>query len=165
MPSPFVSRRLYDAVLADRERIRGERDQFVKDRDAHRAALETAAQQLAEVDTDDTRRQTVALALGVDADTPWAQLITEARRAHETRMRLIREIDDMQRRLADAEAQAATAGPTIDGAPLHRCQPNSAKVNRLTEQNRKLHEQLAVVQAAHEADTRELHDLRQGATS
>ena len=33
---PFVSRRVYDAVCADRERIRGERDQFAKDRDAQR---------------------------------------------------------------------------------------------------------------------------------
>ena len=40
---PFVSRRAHEAVLADRERIRSERDQLVKDRDAQRLAAETAS--------------------------------------------------------------------------------------------------------------------------
>ncbi len=31
---PLVSRRRFEAVGADRERLRGERDQFAKDRDA-----------------------------------------------------------------------------------------------------------------------------------
>ena len=43
MKWPFVSRRAHEAVLVDRERIRSERDQFVKDRDAQRLAAETAA--------------------------------------------------------------------------------------------------------------------------
>lgn len=37
---PFVSRRVYEAVCADRERIRGERDQFAKDRDVQRQTAE-----------------------------------------------------------------------------------------------------------------------------
>lgn len=40
---PFVSRARYEALEADRERIRGERDQFLKDRNAAQAATEKAA--------------------------------------------------------------------------------------------------------------------------
>lgn len=39
-----------DAVNADRERIRGERNQFAEDRDAYKAAAETAARQFTETD-------------------------------------------------------------------------------------------------------------------
>lgn len=41
---PFVSRRRYDSVNADRERLRGERDQFAKDRDAFKYAAEQASE-------------------------------------------------------------------------------------------------------------------------
>ncbi|WP_200309139.1 hypothetical protein [Streptomyces adelaidensis] len=44
MPLPFVSRRQHEAVLADRERIRSERNQFAKDRDTYKSAAETAAE-------------------------------------------------------------------------------------------------------------------------
>lgn len=44
MQLPFVSRRQHEAVLADRERIRSERNQFAKDRDAFKAAAETASE-------------------------------------------------------------------------------------------------------------------------
>lgn len=43
MKWPFVSRREHDAVLADRERIRGERNQFAADRDTYREAARTAS--------------------------------------------------------------------------------------------------------------------------
>ena len=55
MRLPFVSRNRYDAVCADRERIRGERDQFAKDRDAQRAAARASAPQLAEADATNRR--------------------------------------------------------------------------------------------------------------
>ena len=44
MQLPFVSRRQHEAVLADRERIRSERNQFAKDRDAFKAAAEAASE-------------------------------------------------------------------------------------------------------------------------
>ena len=44
MKLPFVSRRQHEAVLADRERIRSERNQFAKDRNAFKAAAETASE-------------------------------------------------------------------------------------------------------------------------
>lgn len=52
---PFLSRRRHEAELAavkaDRERLRGERDQFAQDRDAHRAAARTAAEKFVDADT------------------------------------------------------------------------------------------------------------------
>jgi hypothetical protein len=52
----FITRRRHDreiaSLTADRERIRGERNQFAKDRDAYKAAAETAARQF---DTADRR--------------------------------------------------------------------------------------------------------------
>lgn len=54
MNSPFVSRRRRDrevaALKADRERIRGERNQFKQDRDAFKRSAETAARQFTDVD-------------------------------------------------------------------------------------------------------------------
>jgi chromosome segregation ATPase len=41
---PLVSRRRYEALEADRERIRGERDQFLKDRDSFKYAAESASE-------------------------------------------------------------------------------------------------------------------------
>lgn len=61
---PFVTRSRHEAVLADRERIRGERDQFAKDRDAHRAAAATAARQFAEADATNRRLEGRLLELG-----------------------------------------------------------------------------------------------------
>lgn len=55
MQTPFVSRRLYEDVLADRERIRSERNQFAKDRDVHRVAAQTVARQFEEADTANRR--------------------------------------------------------------------------------------------------------------
>lgn len=40
---PFVTRARYEALAADRERLRGERDQFLKDRNTAQAAERTAA--------------------------------------------------------------------------------------------------------------------------
>lgn len=59
MSWPFVTRRRYEqelaAVKADRERIRGERNQFAEDRDAHRNAASTAARLYAEADATNRR--------------------------------------------------------------------------------------------------------------
>lgn len=61
---PFVSRRNYEAVFADRERIRGERNQFEQDRNAARAATRTAARQFAEADSANRRLEGRVLELG-----------------------------------------------------------------------------------------------------
>lgn len=47
---PFVPRAQHDAVLADRERIRGERNQFEQDRNAHKASAETSSRLFNETD-------------------------------------------------------------------------------------------------------------------
>lgn len=44
MKWPFVSRSRYDAVNADRARLRGERGQFAEDRDTLRAIAESASE-------------------------------------------------------------------------------------------------------------------------
>jgi septal ring factor EnvC (AmiA/AmiB activator) len=68
MKWPLVTRRRHerdlDAVNADRERIRGERDQFAKDRDTQRAVARTAARQFAEADTANRRLEARNLELG-----------------------------------------------------------------------------------------------------
>ena len=46
---PFVSRAEHAAVLADRERLRGERNQFEKDRDTQTAVARTAATKYADL--------------------------------------------------------------------------------------------------------------------
>lgn len=47
---PFVPRAQHDAVLADRERIRGERNQFEQDRNVRKAAAKTSARLFKETD-------------------------------------------------------------------------------------------------------------------
>ena len=61
---PFVPRSEYEAVLADRERIRGERDQFAKDRDAQRHTARLAARQFAESDATNRRLNGRLIELG-----------------------------------------------------------------------------------------------------
>ena len=55
MKWPFVPRAQHDAVLADRERIRGERNQFAEDLDGFKAAAEKSAALFAEADAANTR--------------------------------------------------------------------------------------------------------------
>jgi hypothetical protein len=64
MKWPFVSRRRYDAVYADRERLRGERNQFRDDRDSALAAARTAARQLVAADAANRRLHDRNLELG-----------------------------------------------------------------------------------------------------
>jgi len=65
---PFVLRSRYEteleAVNADRERLRGERNQFLDDRNAARAAARTAARQFAEADAANRRLEARNLELG-----------------------------------------------------------------------------------------------------
>ncbi|MHC5259869.1 hypothetical protein ACYSUO_18485 [Streptomyces sp. UC4497] len=54
MKWPLVTRRRFvrdlKAATADRERLRGERDQFAKDRDAFKAAAESSAEHYVQAD-------------------------------------------------------------------------------------------------------------------
>ncbi|MFC8832308.1 hypothetical protein ACFT8V_03800 [Streptomyces griseoincarnatus] len=65
---PFVLRSRHEAELeavnADRERLRGERNQFLDDRNAARAAARTAARQFAESDAANRRLEARNLELG-----------------------------------------------------------------------------------------------------
>lgn len=102
----FVSRRRYelelDAVKADRERIRGERDQFKQDRDAQRTAAKTAARQFDEAGsviaclTDDlaAARERLAVVEAAACDTAAAQWQAQARREKKRADRLQKQYDD-----------------------------------------------------------------------
>ncbi len=65
---PFVSRRRHqaelDAVNADRERLRGERNQFAEDRDGFKYTAETAARRFVEADAANRRLHNRNLELG-----------------------------------------------------------------------------------------------------
>lgn len=162
---PFVSRRRHERELeyanADRERLRGERNQFADDRDAFKAAVETAARQFEEADEQlaaarkriaaygvrrtvsdvleehDVHRKALADALGDQKyHLNWDQLIAEVQRLH-----------------GACEAWA------VDHAAEKRRADLAARARA------ELAQRLDVLQAAHVADTRELHDLRQGVAS
>ncbi|MEU3283203.1 hypothetical protein [Streptomyces antibioticus] len=62
---PFVSRARYEALEADRERLRGERDQFLKDRNSFKYAAESAARQFTEADATNRRLAGRVLELNV----------------------------------------------------------------------------------------------------
>ena len=68
MKGPLILRRRHERELAfadaDRERLRSERNQFAKDRNAFKAAAETAARQFAEADTANRRLADRNLELG-----------------------------------------------------------------------------------------------------
>ena len=83
---PFVSRRLKQElanVKADRERIRGERNQFAEDRDAFKYAAETASEKYTDVCivndclTEDLTEVRAKLAASMDAESALARQIHE----------------------------------------------------------------------------------------
>lgn len=77
---PLVTRSRYDALDADRERIRGERDQFAKDRDAQRAVARKAARQFTSVDEELVEIRLVNDRL-TDANLAVARRLTRALKA------------------------------------------------------------------------------------
>ena len=106
MKWPFVSRRRHEndlnAVKADRERIRGERDQFKQDRDAQRTAAKTAARQFDDAGsviaclTHDlaAARERIAEVEAAACDTAAAQWQAQARREKKRADRLQKQYDD-----------------------------------------------------------------------
>jgi hypothetical protein len=149
-------------VSADRERIRSERNQFVKDRDASK----TAARQLAEAGTaeeHDARRKALADALGEQAQHySWDQIIAQVAglkqagvawmaeaTTERTRADGLQKVVDSVRALREQERDA---GRPVDGgsaAPLS----SSAKLRRARAHAARLHERLAEVTAANQACT------------
>lgn len=124
---PFVSRSVHEAVCADRERIRDERDQFAKDRDTQRYAAETVARQFAETDAANRRLAGRNLELGnrisklTEADPEYtAQLERRVARLRTVGKRILaaystelKRADRLQARLDDAcglDDPAVTAG-------------------------------------------------------
>jgi predicted ArsR family transcriptional regulator len=122
MKWPFVSRRRYDAVYADRERLRGERNQFRDDRDSALAAARTAARQLVEADAANRRLHDRNLELGrrvtalAESDMDYAaQLERRVARLKRVGKRIVaawwrerRRAERLQERLDDAVGLSTT---------------------------------------------------------
>jgi hypothetical protein len=176
MEWPLVSRRRYNAVNADRERIRGERDQFAKDRDAFKYAAESATEKYTdtaivnEILTEDlskAREELAAATAGKSGDAVAAELAAALERAE----LLQAELDDARlvasrlTALVESRQQLDDQQRPIDAATPVRREPTSTRLRRERERVRKLEEIVRELQASHVADTRELHDLRQGAAS
>jgi hypothetical protein len=66
MKWPLVFRRRLEAVDADRERLRAERDQFAKDRDTQRAVAESATRQFTTADDELSATRSVNARLARD---------------------------------------------------------------------------------------------------
>lgn len=106
MKWPFVSRRRYEAdlaaVTADRERVRGERDQFRRDRDAHKTAAKTAAEKYTdacivnECLTEElcTLKEQLAEARALADDSLASQLRAQLKREKRRADRLQKQYDD-----------------------------------------------------------------------
>lgn len=204
---PFVPRAQHEAVLADRERIRGERNQFAQDRDAFKRAAETASEKYNDVcivnecltedltkararlteysgrrtvpevlEEHDTHRKALADALGEQKrHLNWDQLITEVVRLNKAAAEWMADVERLTGQLAASEERARLAvqglrpeeweSRPVDGARRHRADAPGEELRRALDQCRALAQQLDILQAAHVADTRELHDLRQGGAS
>lgn len=110
---PFVTRTRHEAVLADRERIRGERDQFAKDRDAIKAAAEAASERyndtaiVNELLTEDLTKLRRQLAASQEVEGALARQVHEMAQpveptdAEMDSMNLLIEERDRERRRAD----------------------------------------------------------------
>lgn len=127
----LVSLRRHDheiaALKADVERLRSERDQFAKDRDALKAAATTAARQLAEADEKPDAveehtalRNALADALGADPHLTWPQLLTTARQARQA-------LIDCQ---ADYAAEKKRADHLDKGGEIGRLKRHNAQLQR-----------------------------------
>ncbi|MEV6833556.1 hypothetical protein AB0N17_03335 [Streptomyces sp. NPDC051133] len=157
MKWPIVSLRRHERELedlkADRERIRGERDQFAKDRDAQRAVARTATRQFAEADATNRRLAGRNRALAEQLEAAQVGSGFNAAKAQQTANR----IERLRRAVAKARREAAEAA-TRPGADRARLVTELQLAQRA---HRSLDEHARTLQAANEALTRELHDTRQ----
>ena len=177
MKRPFASRRRLETELAyvkaDRERIRAERTQFAKDRDAYRAAAETAARQFTTADRDlaaarrqldergqllakvpdalvdhDARRKALTDALGLPQAADWSDVTVQA---SALRTLLSRARSDVAALTAEL-AELRDDGRHVDGGTV---QPRTVSAEVLRERARAdaLAARLAEVTAANQACT------------
>ncbi|WP_030344874.1 hypothetical protein [Streptomyces sp. NRRL S-1022] len=106
MKLPFVSRTEHEAVLADRERIRSERDQFAKDRDTQRAVARKATDQYAALNERYTDTAIVNECLTHDLTVAREQLAAHEKGSRKDWRSLYeaerKRADGLQRRLDDA---------------------------------------------------------------
>ena len=112
---PFVPRTQHDAVLADRERIRGERNQFKQDRDTARYNREQALRQLAEADANNRRVHERNLELG-------RRISALAESDPEHAAQLERQVAELRKRVARLEKELDNAcgmppGGILNSAP------------------------------------------------
>ncbi|HEX2550766.1 MAG TPA: hypothetical protein VHK64_04165 [Nocardioidaceae bacterium] len=106
---PFVSRAVHETVLADRERIRGERDQFEKDRNTQTAVARKATEQYADLYDRHTATAIVNGRLTEDL-TAARELLTAPANDWRTKYEAERKrADHLQRRLDDALGLNTTA--------------------------------------------------------
>jgi hypothetical protein len=137
MKWPFVSRSRYEAVEADRERIRGERDQFLKDRKAAQAAAEKASALFTQADeelaattivnaclTEDLTKLREQLAASTAAESALAKQIHEMAQPVEQTdeemdaINLLIQERDTEKRRADHLQQRLDQATGLDSAPV-----------------------------------------------
>ncbi len=180
MKPPFVSRRRYDddlaAARAEASRLREQRDTARRDEETARFNRERILHQLADANEKYTdvaivneilTSELTALKEQLAAGTPdeWQ---TKAAAETERADRLQAELDDARLLASRLTAAAETrqnlddAERPVDAAPAARREGPSARLRRERDRVRKLEQRLSDMQMSHVADTRELHDLRQG---
>ncbi|MHB9857681.1 hypothetical protein [Streptomyces sp. YIM S03343] len=179
---PFDTLRLQTeltAVKADRERIRAERNQFAEDRDAYRAAAETAAQQFTTADRElaatrkqlvggaptaladhDARRRALADAVGLSRSAPWSEVTMRAAALWTLLSRARSDLATLTAELAELRNE----GRHIDGAPVRPRTP-AAELMQAWARANALQARLDEAQNANEALSRELYERAVGGAS
>jgi len=170
---PFVSRRVHAAVLAEAAGLRLRVAETEKRHDEAEGERRYAVDELAAVSivnvrlTEDLAQARAVLAETVASDKTSIDLAAALERAE----LLQAELDDARlvasrlTALVESRQQLDDQQRPIDAAAPVRREAVSARLRRERERVRKLEEIVRELQASHVADTRELHDLRQGAAS
>lgn len=176
----IVSRRRHEAELAAvrsyNNALRERCETAERNEATERVARQTITRQHAELDAANTRladRNTeLTRRLGDGADAGHvAQLEARIEELTALGIRANAALDDMAAKVKAAEERANAARttpretPTVDGAPNVRREASSARLRRAEARCAALQQRLDEMQVSHIADTRELHDLRQGVTS
>ena len=176
----FVSRRRHEAELAAvrsyNEALRQRCETAARNEAAERVARRTITRQHAELDAANTRLadRNTELARRLEDRTDAehiAHLEARVEELTELGVQANAALDDMAAKVKAAEERANAARtaplgkPTIDGAPNVRREASSARLRRAEARCAALQQRIDELQASHEADTRELRELRQGVTS
>jgi hypothetical protein len=177
----LVTRRQHDARLADARaeagRLRAQRDKAIKDRETAVFNRERILHQYNELDekhtaaclvnerlTEDLTKARAVLAEAVASDKTSTDLAAALERAELLQQQLddARLLASRLTALVESRQQLDDQQRPIDAAAPIRREPTSTRLRRERERVRKLEEIVRELQASHVADTRELHDLRQG---